>query len=74
MSNLFTFITFAKDFYKNNSISVLYNYSNAGFEKKKMAKTMKFHFLDFLKSLGHFLSKNRNMLEHTQFFKNYISG
>lgn len=34
MPKLFTLITFAKDFYKNNhnSLSVLFNYSNTSFE------------------------------------------
>lgn len=54
MSNLFTLITFAKDFYKNNTISVLYNYSNAGFEKNN-GKDNEIPLFRFLKVSGSFL-------------------
>lgn len=60
MPKLFTLITFAKDFYKNNQNSLSVLFIQILVLKYFMQKT-NFHYLDFLKSLEHFKNKNGNV-------------
>lgn len=56
MPKLFTLITFAKDFYKNNHNSLSVLFIQILVLKYFLQKT-NFHYLDFFKSLDHLKKK-----------------